>query len=100
MLSFGGSNRPDTGEDQRLYLDGRLVGITCQECAATVQVKKNSEHHSSIQWTSEALAECAEFKRLDHEGGRRVHTACERLRTSIESAVAQGELSIGATDGY
>lgn len=100
MLSFGGSNRPETGEDQRLYLDGRLAEITCQECAATVLVKKNSEHHSSIQWTTEALAQCAEFKRLDLEGGRRVHTACERLRASIESAVERGELPIGATDGY
>lgn len=100
MLSFGGSNRPDTGQDQRLYLDERLVEVACQDCLAKVLVKKNSEHHTSIQWSSDALAHCAEFQRLDGEGGRQVHAACSRLRSSIERAVAQGELSIGATDGY
>jgi hypothetical protein len=65
-----------------------------------VLVKKNSEHHTSIQWTAQALSDCAEFSRLESDGGRRVHVACGRLRASIEQAVAQGELSIGATDGY
>ncbi|RYG18439.1 hypothetical protein EON82_22595 [bacterium] len=100
MLSFGGSNRSETGEDQRLYLDGRLREVACQDCLARVLVKKNSEHHTSIQWSQQALGDCAEFQRLDREGGRRVHTACGRLRASIEKAVEQGDLTIGATDGY
>lgn len=100
MLSFGGSNRPDTGADQRLYLDGRLAEVSCQDCLARVMVKKNSEHHTSIQWSAEALANCAEFQRLDAQGQRKVHSACSRLQASIEDAVVQGQLSIGATDGY
>lgn len=100
MLSFGGSNRSDTDDDQRLYLDGRLVEVACQDCLARVLVKKNSEHHTSIQWTARALSDCAEFQRLDAAGGRQVHVACSRLRASIDGAVARGELSIGATDGY
>lgn len=100
MLSFGGSNRAETGEDQRLYLDGRLAAVTCRECAAQVLVKKNSEHHTSIQWPTEALGQCEEFRQLQEGEGRRVYVACGRLRASIESAVKRGEISIGATDGY
>ena len=101
MLSFGGSNRADTAEDQRLYLDGRLTEVSCLDCLAKVLVKKNSDHHTSIQWTDEALGNCAEFQRMDAEpGGRHVYAGCGRLRASIERAVAEGRVQIGAIDGY
>ena len=42
----------DTLEDQRLYTRARLVEVACLDCLARVGVKKNSEHHTSIQWSS------------------------------------------------
>ena len=41
----------DTLEDQRLYTQARLVEVACLDCLARVGVKKNSEHHTSIQWS-------------------------------------------------
>lgn len=91
----------DTLEDQRLYTRARLVDVACLDCLARVRVKKNSEHHTSIQWTAEAVAQCAEFARLDAgPGGRRVHDHCPRLAASIEAAVRDGAVRIGAEDGY
>lgn len=92
---------PDTLEDQRRYTQARLVEVACLDCRARVRVKKNSEHHTSIQWTDEALGHCQEFARMTAApGGRPVHTACSRLTDSIEAAVRDGDVPIGAEDGY
>ena len=100
MLSFGGT-RPDTEEDQRLYLDARLVEVACLDCLTTVRVKKNSEHHTSIQWGPDGTSTCAEFQRMNTApGGRHVHAPCARLQASIERAVIEGTVQIGAVDGY
>ena len=78
-----------------------LTAVACLDCLARVGVKKNSDHHTSIQWTAEALDSCAEFrKRASEPGGRHVHETCSRLRSSIERAVADGQVEIGALDGY
>ena len=64
-------------------------------------VKKNSEHHTSIQWNDEALHQCPEFSRMDRRPeGRPVHAACPRLVASIEAAAREGQIPIGAEDGY
>jgi hypothetical protein len=91
--------REETLADQRLYLEGRLVEVTCLECAAAVRVKKNSEYHTSIQWSTQAVQQCAEFARRDAQAGRRqVHESCPRLRASIEQAVKTGRLRMGEQD--
>jgi hypothetical protein len=89
---------PDTLEDQRLYTRARLVEVACLDCLARVGVKKNSEHHTSIQWNSEALAACAEFARMGES--RPVYAACHRLTDSIDTAVREGRVGIGAEDGW
>lgn len=100
MVSFAPTS-PDTLKDQRLYTSARLTEVACLDCLARVGVKKNSEHHTSVQWTAESLACCTEFRRLDGlPGGRPLHAGCPRLRASIERAVAEGTLRIGAEDGY
>ncbi len=100
MLSFGGT-RPDTEEDQQLYLSARLVEVACSDCLTTVLVKKNSEHHTSIQWGPEGTRTCAEFQRMNTAPrGRRVQASCSRLQASIERAVTEGNVQIGAVDGY
>jgi hypothetical protein len=88
----------DTLEDQRLYTSARLVEVACLDCLARVGVKKNSEHHTSIQWTAEARAHCPELSR--RTGGRDVQPACSRLVASIEAAAREGRVPIGAEDGY
>jgi hypothetical protein len=91
----------ETLEDQRLYLDGRLREIACLDCLARVRVKKNSEHHTAVQWTTDALGHCTEFARLAGQpGGRPVHETCPRLMATIDRAVTEGELEVGAVDGY
>jgi len=100
MVSFAPTSE-ETLEDQRLYTQARLTEVACLDCLATVGVKKNSEHHTSIQWHADALEQCAEFrKRASEPGGRHVHESCSRLRSSIERAVAEGRIEIGALDGY
>ena len=100
MVSFSPTSE-ETLEDQRLYTQARLTEVACLDCLAKVGVKKNSEHHTSIQWTAESLSSCAEFQRLASEpGGRHVHVSCSRLRASIDRAVAEGAIEIGALDGY
>jgi len=88
----------DTLEDQRLYTSARLVEVACLDCLARVGVKKNSEHHTSIQWNAEARQHCPELNRRD--GGRDTFPACPRLVASIESATREGRVPIGAEDGY
>ena len=91
----------ETLEDQRLYTRARLTEVACLDCLARVEVKKNSEHHTSIQWNVEALRACPEFSRMDRRPeGRHIHEGCPRLAASIESAVREGRVPIGAEDGY
>ncbi|MFL6171803.1 MAG: hypothetical protein ACJ716_02820 [Marmoricola sp.] len=100
MVSFAPTS-PGTLEDQRLYTEARLVEVACLDCLAKVRVKKNSEQHTAIQWTAQALEDCAEFNRASSQPeGRPIHTACSRLRSSIEQAVKDGAVEIGAEDGY
>lgn len=100
MLSFGGTTA-DTAEDQRRYLDARLVEVACLDCTARARVRKNSPQHTSVQWSSADVAACVEFQQMSHQtGGRRVHTACPRMMVSIERAVEDGIVEIGAVDGY
>jgi hypothetical protein len=100
MVSYAPTS-PETIEDQRRYTEARLVEVACLDCLAKVRVKKNSEQHTAIQWTAEALDQCAEFSRASSQPeGRPIHTACSRLRSSIEQAVKDGAVEIGAEDGY
>ncbi|GAB2861702.1 hypothetical protein [Nocardioides pacificus] len=100
MASFV-PTREETLEDQRLYTRARLVEVACLDCLARVGVKKNSDHHTSIQWSEQALTQCQEFAKMSSApGGRRVHAACSRLTASIETAARDGEIPIGAEDGY
>lgn len=92
-------SRLETFEDRALYTRDSLVELPCMDCQARVMVRKNSDHHTSIQWTQEAVAECAVFSKLSsQEGGRPVHAGCPRLVASIEEAVREGAVSVGSSD--
>ena len=88
---------PETLEDRALYTRSRLAEVACRECQARVMVRKNSEHHTSIQWSEEAVADCAFFAELSRQDdGRPVHSGCPRLVESIEEAVREGGVPVGA----
>ncbi len=90
----------DTVEDQRLYTTARQTEVACLDCLATVGVKKNSDHHTSVQWDEEAKRHCPAMARRERLDGRSVHPACPRLVASIENAAREGRIPIGAEDGY
>jgi hypothetical protein len=87
----------ETLEDRALYTRSRLVEISCLDCPARVMVRKNSQHHTSIQWTQDAVEDCATFAELSRDqDGRPVHSGCPRLVASIEAAVREGVVPVGA----
>jgi hypothetical protein len=65
-----------------------------------VGVKKNSDHHTSIQWSAEAGTACPVLGRRGASGGRDGHRGCPRLLASIDAAVRDGKIPVGAEDGY
>ena len=93
MVSFA-PTREETLEDQKRYLEGHLATVACLDCLAEVKVRKHSEPQTSIQWTTEAVAHCQEFARRGAE--RPVMESCPRLKASIEAAVRDGALEVGA----
>ncbi|MEN8707275.1 MAG: hypothetical protein ABF306_14160 [Nocardioides marinisabuli] len=91
----------ETLEDQRLYTQARLSTVACLGCGAEVGVKKNSEHHTSIQWSTAAREQCPELSgRPSDPSGRGLQQGCGRLVASIEAAVRDGAVPVGAEDGY
>ena len=94
-------SRAETREDQRLYTSARMVEVACLDCTVRVRVKKNSEHHTSVQWGEGGPARCPELTRLEaRPGGRKPHETCPRLVASIDAAVQDGVITIGAEDGW
>ena len=88
---------PETLEDRRRYLEGHLVEVACLDCLAKVLVRKQSEFHTSIQWSAGAVSACAELSRARAEGDFRLQKSCSRLQDSIRTAVRDGALEIGGT---
>lgn len=96
MASFA-PLRAETFEDRARYLDAHLVEVACLDCLARVRVRKQSDFHTSIQWSAEAVEACPELHRQRREGGIHVPAACARLQDSIRSAVREGTIQIGGT---
>jgi hypothetical protein len=91
-------NRPETLADQRLYLEDGLRELACGGCGALVRVKKSSPQHTSIQWTTRAVRECAEFAaRVALGETTALVDGCATLRGTIESAAREGRLEARAT---
>jgi hypothetical protein len=61
------------------------------DCLVTVEVRKSSDQQTAIQWPADAQRMCTELSR--NEGS---HRGCPRLRASIEAAVREGRLPVGA----
>lgn len=87
----------ETVEDRKRYLEGHLVQVSCLDCLAQVLVRKQSDVHTSIQWTDEAVAACAELSRARREDDYRAVRGCSRLQDSIRSAVRAGTVETGGS---
>lgn len=82
--------------DNRLD-DAPMVPVDCHTCGARVLARKSSWNQTSVQWTADAAARCAERReaaKLSAHGGRGVFLACAALTESIIDAVRHGELPI------
>jgi hypothetical protein len=72
-----------------------LREVACDRCAAVVLVTKFSPQHTSVQWSLEATAACAEFSAREAAGERSaLIDTCTSLRDSIDRAVAEGRLEV------
>jgi hypothetical protein len=69
-----------------------MTTVACLDCLATVQVRKNSEQQTAIQWTDEAKNACPELAK------RELYEGCPRLKASIAAAVREGRLPIGVPE--
>jgi hypothetical protein len=89
MSSFVPRNA-DTLADRARYTSEGLTTVACLDCLVTVEVRKNSDQQTAIQWPADAQRMCPELAKP--EGFQR---GCPRLRASIEDAVREGRLPIG-----
>jgi hypothetical protein len=87
--------RAETAADMRLYLEIGLVPVACARCGTEVLVKKNSAKHTSVQWTSDAVASCPEIAEQVGSGERPGQVlGCSALKKSIAEAVRAGVLTV------
>ena len=90
-------SRPETLADRRLYLEDGLRELSCAGCRALVRVKKSSPQHTSIQWTTRAVRQCAEFSaRVALGETTALVDGCSTLRATIERAAREGRLEAHA----
>ena len=85
--------------DMSVRTDNRLdempmAPLVCRSCAAQVLVRKSTWNQTSVQWSAEATARCAERLDAERMPGHRIFLVCSALRESIEAAVVTGELTI------
>ena len=89
MSSFVPRNAETLAERARYTSDG-LTTVSCLDCLVSVQVRKNSDHQTAIQWSAEAQRQCPVLSGRDS-----IHEGCPRLSASIEAAVRDGRLPVG-----
>lgn len=83
--------REASARDRERYLTSGLVSVDCRFCHVSVQVKKLSTEHTSVQWTTDAVQRCATFDEIRSTGGDPARArSCPRLTDSIRHAVAEG----------
>jgi hypothetical protein len=77
-------------DDRRAW----LREVTCDRCQAVVRVAKFSPQHTSVQWSADATATCAEFAGRGPAG--EPARTCASLWETIERAVRDGRLEVRA----
>lgn len=85
----------DTDLDRETYTRADFHPVECRACGTCVSVRKNSEKHTSIQWTASSDRACpvlAEWR----DGGERPpgEDTCPRMLASIRYAYAEGLITL------
>jgi hypothetical protein len=88
------ARRRETVADMRLYVEIGLTPVTCSECGVEALVKKNSQQHTSVQWTPNGVASCPEIRAARAADPHALVLGCSRLRASIEGAVRAGQVVV------
>lgn len=81
----------ETRADRQEFLSSGLRPVECTACGTCVLVKKNSQHHMSIQWQT-STESCAEF--AARGGPSALLDTCSKLRSTIDALVAEGLLEV------
>jgi hypothetical protein len=92
MVSFVPRN-PETLADRARYTNEGLTTVSCMDCLVSVQVRKNSDQQTAIQWSVETQKMCPELSNRPT-----IHEGCPRLKASIEAAVREGKLPVGVPE--
>ena len=86
------------GPDNRLY-DAPMLPVICRTCAARVMARKSSWEQTSVQWSAASLQLCVRRSEAVANAippvARPVFMeGCPELRSSIDAAVARGDLPV------
>ncbi|HUS22823.1 MAG TPA: hypothetical protein VMZ66_12530 [Aeromicrobium sp.] len=92
MTSFVPRNA-ETLADRARYTSDGLTTVSCLDCLVSVEVRKNTEHQTAIQWSAEAQGQCPVLSGRDS-----IHEGCPRLSASIDAAVREGRLPVGVAE--
>jgi hypothetical protein len=84
----------ETAEDRRLYVEIGFVPITCAACGVETFVKKNSQKHTSVQWTAAGVAGCPEIAAARAADPHGLVLGCAKLTDSIAAAVRDGTVVV------
>lgn len=84
--------RPDVRLD-----DAPMQPVSCGACGATVTARKSSWAQTSVQWNTEALAQCLE-RRASHPDSdrpnRQAFPGCTALTEALREAAVRGRLDV------
>ena len=83
----------ETLADRARYTSDGLTTVSCLDCLVSVEVRKNSDHQTAIQWSAEAQGQCPVLSGRDS-----IHEGCPRLGASIDAAVREGRLPVGVAE--
>ena len=87
--------RTYTALDRETYTRAGFQPVECRSCGTSVSVRKNSEKHTSIQWTDGSDRNCPVLSEWREEGSLPDgEDTCPRMLASIRYAYAEGLLTI------
>lgn len=92
MTSFAPRDAETFAERARYTSEG-LTTVSCMDCLVTVQVRKNSDQQTAIQWSADAQGQCPVLSGRDS-----IHEGCPQLKASIDAAVREGRLPVGVSE--
>jgi hypothetical protein len=84
----------ETAQDRRLYVELGYTPVACGQCGVESLVKKNSQKHTSVQWTAAGVAACPEISAARAADPKAFVLGCPRMSDSIDAAVRDGAVVV------